>query len=326
MVEGPEETGSPGTDPVGERMSTDGRGIKDRYGSARERGDAFVRRAQERFDEERTRRSWLEIVWAALIRMQRRGGPLLSGGLAYRIFLWQLPMALVVVSVLGLFVDLSSRTPEEAAHDLGMSAALAAAVAQAVAQTDSSAWWLLLLGIWLTLWTARSAVSALRLIHRIAWNQDELPKINAFTASVSFSAYLLGAICLTVVGSRLIRGGVVVSILGWILAIVVSFALVAFAMALLPRAGRPWPVVVPGALLFTAIVRGMTIASQIYFADKLDRVDDLYGSLGIAIVMLLWLYLFAWGWVAATFLNAGLAGIREDRRVPAADAGSGGPG
>ena len=30
------------------------------------------------------------------------------------------------------------------------------------------------------------------------------------------------------------------------------------------------------------------------------------------IVMLLWLYLFAWGWIAATFINAGLAGVKAE--------------
>jgi uncharacterized BrkB/YihY/UPF0761 family membrane protein len=325
MADGPEDLGPPGPGP--EAQDAEGsKGIRARYASARERGDAWVGRAQERFDEERRRRSWLEIVWQALVRMQRRGGPLLSGGLAYRIFLWELPMALALVSILGLFVDIGSVTPEQAAHDLGMSAALTAAVAQAVAQTDSSAWWLLLLGLWLTLWTARSAVSALRLIHRIAWNQDALPKINAFTAPVFFSVYMLVAMCAALVSGNVVAGGVVVSILGWIVVIAINFALVAFGMTLLPRAGRPWPVVLPGAVLFTVVVRGMTIASQVYFAGKLDRVDDLYGSLGIAIVMLLWLYLFAWGWVAATFINAGLAGIREDRPVLPAQAQSGEPG
>jgi uncharacterized BrkB/YihY/UPF0761 family membrane protein len=80
-------------------------------------------------------------------------------------------------------------------------------------------------------------------------------------------------------------------------------------MAMLPHAGRPWPVVIPGALFFGIVVRGMVLATGIYFADKIGRANDLYGSLGVAIVMLLWLYLLAWGWVAAQFLNAGIAGV-----------------
>jgi membrane protein len=245
--------------------------------------------------------------------MQRRGGPLLSGGLAYRIFLWELPMALVVVSMLGLFVDLGGYDVGQVAHNTGVSAALAAAIAQAVAQTDSSAWWLLLLGVWLTLWTARSAVSALRLIHRIAWEQTQLPKVNQFTAPLVFSGLLLLGLFGSLMGGKLATDNVAVSVLTWVAVIVANFVIVAFAMSLLPRAGRPWPVVLPGALLFTVVVRGMAIASTVYFAGKLDRVDDLYGSLGIAIVVLVWLYVLAWGWIAATFINAGIAGVSDER-------------
>jgi uncharacterized BrkB/YihY/UPF0761 family membrane protein len=308
----PNEAGQPGDAADATPPPAEESGLRERFATARERGDELVRRAQDRFDRERRRRSWLETVWESLVRMQRRGGPLLSGGLAYRIFLWELPMALVIVSILGLFVDLSSVTVDQMAHDVGMGAALAAAVAQAVSQTESSAWWLLLLGLWLVLWTARSAVSAVRLINRIAWEQPESPKVSAWKAPLVFVALMVLAIAGNYLGGRLAVGGPLRTVVGWVVVLAINLALVAFAMRLLPRAGRPWPVVLPGAALFTIVVLGMSLASRVYFADKLSRVDDLYGSLGIAIVMLLWLYLFAWGWIAATFINAGLAGVKGE--------------
>jgi len=46
-------------------------------------------------------------------------------------------------------------------------------------------------------------------------------------------------------------------------------------------------------------VQLLALATTVYFADRLDRVDDLYGSLGIATVILGWLFLIArlaiWG-------------------------------
>ena len=80
-------------------------------------------RVVERFDQERQRRTWVEIGWQAWLRMRQRGGPLLSGGLAYRLFLFLLSAALLIVAVVGTFVDLSGETPDQAAHDLGMGAA-----------------------------------------------------------------------------------------------------------------------------------------------------------------------------------------------------------
>jgi uncharacterized BrkB/YihY/UPF0761 family membrane protein len=188
-------------------------------------------------------------------------------------------------------------------------AALAAAIAQAVAQTEASAWWLLLFGSWLLLLAARSAVSAVRLICQIAWDESTVPKVSAIKAPLVFSGMMLVAMVGSYLSGRLVDGGVVASAVTWVLVIATTFGAVLGAMVLLPRAGRPWPTVLPGALLFTFVIRAMLIATQIYFVDKLDRVDDLYGSLGIAIVTLLWLYLISWGWIAAAFINAGFQGV-----------------
>jgi uncharacterized BrkB/YihY/UPF0761 family membrane protein len=69
--------------------------------------------------------------------------------------------------------------------------------------------------------------------------------------------------------------------------------LLVWVMTMLPHGGRRWVVVLPGALFFATIVRLLTLATVVYFAPKLGRVDDLYGGLGIAIVILLFLYLVA---------------------------------
>lgn len=294
--------------------------LRERVGAARERGDELVQHAQQRFEHERGRRSWLESVWQSLLRMHRRGGPLLCGGLAYRVFLWELPAALVAVSILSLFTDIGSFTPEQMAHDLGLGAALAAAIGQAVSQTSTAAWWLLLLGLWLVLWAGRSAAGALRLISQIAWEQPRVPRTSKVVPALVFTGMMAGATILSYVGDRLLRGGVLVTVAAWLVILVGTFVAATFAMALLPRAGRPWLVVLPGAALFALVIRGMVLASDLYFTDHLARVDDLYGSLGIAIVMLLWLYLLSWGWVAAMFVNAGLAGIRGGAWEPATPA------
>jgi len=191
MAEGTSADPPPGPGPEGDGEDASAHPVRGRYASARERGDELVRKARHRFDRERERRTWLETVWRALLRMHRRGGPLLSGGLAYRIFLWELPMSLTIVALLGLFVDLGARSPDQVARDMGLSAALAATVAQAVAQTDASSWWLVAVGLWLVWWTARSAVSALRLIHRIAWDQQDVPRMHQFLAPLVFSGMLL---------------------------------------------------------------------------------------------------------------------------------------
>jgi uncharacterized BrkB/YihY/UPF0761 family membrane protein len=242
--------------------------------------------------------------------MRQRGGPLLSGGLAYRLFLFMIPAALLVVAVIGAFVDISGETPDQAAHDLGMGAALAATVSQAVSQSEANAWWLALLGLVLMLWAARSAVSALLIVSRIAWDERPSNKISTTRGALVFTGFIFAGSIGSYLASHLLHGSIAASVLLWVLVAAVTIGAALLAMVLLPRAGRPWPVVIPGALFFGVVVRGLVLATGVYFADKISRANDLYGALGIAIVILLWLYLLAWGWVAAQFLNAGIAGVR----------------
>jgi len=63
---------------------------------------------------------------------------------------------------------------------------------------------------------------------------------------------------------------------------------------------------VPGAALVGVGMRLLGLAAATYFAYRLDHSDDLYGALGLAVVMMLFLFLVARVFVAAQFLNATL--------------------
>ena len=95
---------------------------------------------------------------------------------------------------------------------------------------------------------------------------------------------------------------VIVFVVGLILASAVSV----WMLSLLPRADAPWPAVLPGGVMFGVGVRVLGLAASTYFAIRLDRTSDLYGALGVAIVMMLYLFVLARLFVAAQFLNATL--------------------
>lgn len=71
-----------------------------------------------------------------------------------------------------------------------------------------------------------------------------------------------------------------------------------------PPGDAPWEAVLPGAILFGVGIRALGLAASTYFAVRLDRTSDLYGALGIAIVMMLYLFVLARLFVAAQFLNS----------------------
>ena len=74
----------------------------------------------------------------------------------------------------------------------------------------------------------------------------------------------------------------------------------------LPHRADSWRAHLPGALLLAVGFQVLQLVVVLYLAPKLGRSSQLYGSLGAATVILLWLYLMARLIVAAAFLNASL--------------------
>jgi uncharacterized BrkB/YihY/UPF0761 family membrane protein len=86
----------------------------------------------------------------------------------------------------------------------------------------------------------------------------------------------------------------------------------------LPRPPVPWTALVPGALLFAGGFLGFNLAVSLYFAPRAARASTVYGSLGVALVLLVSLFLFGRLAVAAAELNATLWERRAQRRRPKA--------
>jgi uncharacterized BrkB/YihY/UPF0761 family membrane protein len=296
------------------RGSTTGRReLRRRVADTRERTAQLRREAEVRLESERARRGWLRIAYEAWDLDRRRGGPLLAGGLAYRIFLWQLPASLLLVSLLGFVADDRGRSPVELARQAGLSAAVAGLVADAAAQADEARWWLLVVGAVLTVWAGRGGARAATLTSRIAWALPPPSRPgSAIRASLAFSAVLLLGIAIQALAPALFGGGLAEDAGAWLMISAATLGLVLGVMHRLPRRPVGWLGLLPGALFVTAALRGLSVATGVYFAGRLDRVDDLYGGLGVAIVILLYLYLAARSFVWGQFLNARIAGVSLD--------------
>ena len=65
-----------------------------------------------------------------------------------------------------------------------------------------------------------------------------------------------------------------------------------------------WTTFLPGAALLAIGLQLMRIATSVYFVGRLERVNDLYGSIGLATVFMVWLFLIGRLVVAAMALNA----------------------
>ena len=120
--------------------------MRQKVAEARQTADAFKSDARARFEEERARRSWVRVAYEAWDMDRRRGGPLLAGGVAYRVFLWVLPAALFVVALFGVTSSLADESPSDLAREAGLGSSIAAVIARAVEDAGAARWWLISLG------------------------------------------------------------------------------------------------------------------------------------------------------------------------------------
>jgi uncharacterized BrkB/YihY/UPF0761 family membrane protein len=296
----PEGTGAASSTPAPELTTGPGR-----IARARETADRYERRARETYEQARARYTAVQLAAEAFDRDRARAGGLLAGGLAYRIFIWEIPLALFLVSALGLTAEFAGADPADLAREAGLSAAMVATVAQGVAASEQGRWWLLFLGAFLTVWAGRGVFRGLRLVSQLAWGERAPPQ-STLKGSLAVTGLGLGLIAiqafLPTLSDALGLPGVAQLLLGLVVATVV----LTWALSLLPRADARWTAVIPGAVVLGVGFRLLGLAASTYFAYRLESSSDLYGALGIAIVFMLYLFLVARLFVAAQFLNATL--------------------
>jgi uncharacterized BrkB/YihY/UPF0761 family membrane protein len=291
----------------------EGSTFRGRITHARARADQLARQAESRFEEERRRRSGVRIGWNAWLADRNRGGGLLAGGLAYRVFLWELPAALFVVGVFSLASTYSDKNPADLARSSGLGAAMVGMVAQAVSLSDASRWGITLIGLSGILWAGKGAGKALELISEIAWQRRAKKRFTVTKSTLGFNVIAFGLAAAIAWYPPFLDRPFVAHVLWWSVVTLSFAAVIVGIMALLPHGGRSWVWVVPGAVFFAITSRIVSIGATIYLSGRIDRTNDVYGGLGVAVVALLWLYLGARFFVWGQFLSATWAGVRPGR-------------
>ena len=245
-----------------------------------------------------------EVALDALERETTAGGTLIAGGLAYRLFLWLLPFGLVL-AVVGSFFQ--SDIESSATGDLGLSPESAHTMSEVVEESSHGRWYFLVLGLFFLLWFAIGVARAMRLAHTVAWGVRRERFRRPIHGAIVFTLFAT-ALAATPVFSQWARealglGGLIVTIL-----LVALYAAGALLMMLLlphPPEAR-WTVLLPGAVLVGVGIEGLHLFTALYLAPRLGRSSELYGSLGAATVILLWLYIIARLITLSAFLNATL--------------------
>lgn len=249
------------------------------------------------------------IVRAAARLDRAIAGGELAGALAYRLFLWFLPFALVLVAGLGVYADASDDSPRSIADRFGLAGLVAESVARA-ARSDAR-WYALLIGVPVLLYVTRTLLRTVVAVHRLAWGLEPR-RGHLRPANVLL---FLGAVLALVLVAGVVAAGAERSTATWLVlapaAVLARAAIWLFVSDRLPRPDVPRTALVPGALVVGVGFLAVNAFSMLVIGRIAESREDSYGALGAAAAVLFSFWLTSRVIVAAAVANATLAARRD---------------
>lgn len=267
---------------------------------------------------------------AAVQEFQRDDALGLAAQLAYYLTLALFPFILVLVSLLGIFgsEELASIvlgyfqrvTPEEVYS-------LIETYTEDIISGRAKAPGLFTFGILFTLWSASGAFAALiNALNRAYDVQETRPfwKVRgiAILMTLGLSVLILAGVLLLVVGEPI--GETVARVFGldelflfvWnIVRWPMAFFFMVFTVALLyyfaPDANQPFRWITPGGLV-GVILWVLASAAFSFYVNNFGSYNKTYGSIGVVIVLLLYLYISSLTILFGAELNATLVRMKEE--------------
>ncbi|MFM7065206.1 MAG: YhjD/YihY/BrkB family envelope integrity protein [Actinomycetes bacterium] len=275
--------------------------VRRSYGDAVQRGHAV----QRKLNELRPDTPLLDAGFDLYDRDAGAGGGLLGGAVAFRLFLLSVPALLLAYSGLGFLSHSGSSAVVDVGEEMKFSESILTTMERVGTQASQGRWLTLLVGLWALLLAMRALIKSLRIVHILAWDLDRRRSARSVTSVLVGVGVLVGTVLYTAAGSwlrdRTPGGGVVMSVVlgvGWT-------AIWLGVQHLLPRAaGSTWKDLLPGAVVVGLAAEALHAATVFYMAGRVSRMSSMYGPLGVAAVLLLWLFVVARSIVLAAMVNA----------------------
>jgi uncharacterized BrkB/YihY/UPF0761 family membrane protein len=290
----------------------------------RHRADVLTSQGKRLVDETRATVPPVDLGFAAVERDSHIGGFLLAGAIAFRLFVFMLPIYLLALVIAGAIFAFDPSQTEGAASSAGMSSYLAGTIDDAASTSHKSLWLLIPVTLYALASAGRSVDKALAAAHARAWD-IALPKRKPHYVVFGIVGFALAILAATRMIS-VIRHGALVPV-AMVLGATIYFGLWLLASLALPRRREvAWWSLLPGAVLVGVGTQGLYLFNVLYLNHKIQSASAAYGALGVAASALLWLYLLGRLMVAAPVLNATIwhrYHEPDEVRGPAGDRGAG---
>ncbi len=250
----------------------------------------------------RERHVSIAVPFRTVERNRAVAASVLASGIAYRLFFWLLPFGLVVGGALGLG---DADSIEDALTSGGVPAATVNAIGDVARLTDTDAWWLLIVGLPLLLWSGYTGGKALVLLHALAWDERP-PRLKPLTVSLVFTGLCCVYVAAVGLAWYLRDEPWFVGLVAATLAIAPLAGLSLWISLRLPHGDASWTRLLPGAFLVAVGFQALHWCVLTFLVPKLEKSTSYYGSIGIVATLLFFMYFVGWLVVTSPILNSSL--------------------
>src|SRR5262245_11831509 len=258
----------------------------------RQRQDALQARVEclsEPAQQERRRRGWVDAIYEIVDRDSEIAGGIIAGALAYRLFIWLLPVGLVFVGGLGVIADAVSDSPKGVGTTLGIGGIVSHSLNSA--SKSHSAWYALIVGVPILLYATRSVLRVLIGTHRLAWGdvRGARPK-PTYVDAAKLLGVLVGYFVLAGFAGWARAHSHAAGLVATIVVIVGFTGLWLWTSTKLPHGDAGWLDLVPGAIAVGIGVGILQLVAAYLLGPYALQKQGTYGALGLAAALLLGLW------------------------------------
>jgi uncharacterized BrkB/YihY/UPF0761 family membrane protein len=237
-------------------------------------------------------------------RYWKLNGAVLAGHLAFRTFVWLLPVAVLMVGIAG-FVRSQGSDPEQVIGEpMGLSGAVGATLRQA-GEDSATTWyhmaWVAVVGL---LFGSLGLYSGLHYVFLQLWQIPYRKVVKRGTATLRFAMGFLIVVAASFSINAVRKASPVIGTAGVLIVVAIVCAAFLGLGLLLPRRSRGIAPLVPGAVIGGLGVLGLQIMAVVYLPNRIAAFSATYGSLGVAASVIFYLYLLGNIVVIATIVNA----------------------
>jgi membrane protein len=251
-----------------------------------------------------------EAGWRTLRRDSSIGGGVLGAALAYRLFIWLLPLALVLVIGLGW----TTGDPTRVVRNAGLTGFIANSVATSSDHPGGLGAVVAFVAVLVVfLYQTFALLQAVRAVTALAWGLPVQPLSRPARSTFLFLLWILALVAVTAAATPFRTALAYPWDLVSALAVCLALPALYFALArwLLPHPAVHWSRLIPGSILFGIAIAFIGLFNSLILFPWLQQRQATYGVLGLAAGLLFGLFLLGRTFEVAAALNATRAADRR---------------